>query len=371
MATIRKRVSNKTISWNAQIRRKGFPAQAKTFKSHAAAKAWANKIETEMDNGSWIAEQDARSTFIDDLAKNLIHSFERFGITVEGPKRSSIDIISKYFKGVSLHDLTYEDVSAFAEERLKTVQGSTLQQQLYYFRQMITNSRIHLKENVVEDLIADLTQKKVIHGSEYRERRLESGEYEALMEACTPGQSYMKFLIDWAIASAMRQGEIHAMKSSDFFYGEPDSDTLCLGLWRKDKSVKGGKRYCVIPVLPQMQGVLNFYGHEIQSARHRRTQKKLKSQKLDAGSFTHLKAIDRQFCHLKVASSISDTFAKIRKQAGIVDLTFHDLRHEALSQMFNVHKMRVEEVKVMSGHRSLDQLSRYVNIKPEEVTLVA
>jgi len=68
----------------------------------------------------------------------------------------------------------------------------------------------------------------------------------------------------------------------------------------------------------------------------------------------------------KHAASISDKFAKMTKKLGIDDLRFHDLRHEAISRMFE-RGMRVEQVRVVSGHRTLDQLSRYVNLRPEDL----
>jgi integrase len=54
------------------------------------------------------------------------------------------------------------------------------------------------------------------------------------------------------------------------------------------------------------------------------------------------------------------------KKLGIVDLRFHDLRHEAISRLFE-KGMRVEQVRVVSGHRTLDQLSRYVNLRPADL----
>ena len=69
---------------------------------------------------------------------------------------------------------------------------------------------------------------------------------------------------------------------------------------------------------------------------------------------------------VKRAASISDKFAKMTKKLGIVDLRFHDLRHEAISRLFE-KGMRVEQVRVVSGHRTLDQLSRYVNLRPGDL----
>ncbi|WP_236478250.1 hypothetical protein [Pseudomonas sp. PA-6-1D] len=48
MATIRNRGE---YQWEAQIRRKGYPAQRKTFETKADAQAWARMIESEIDRG--------------------------------------------------------------------------------------------------------------------------------------------------------------------------------------------------------------------------------------------------------------------------------------------------------------------------------
>ena len=51
MATLRKRGP---YQWEAQVRRRGWPAQSKTFESRAEAEAWAQMIESEMARGVWL-----------------------------------------------------------------------------------------------------------------------------------------------------------------------------------------------------------------------------------------------------------------------------------------------------------------------------
>ena len=50
---------------------------------------------------------------------------------------------------------------------------------------------------------------------------------------------------------------------------------------------------------------------------------------------------------------------RLRKRATITDLTFHDLRHEAISRMFD-RGMKIHEVMAVSGHITASQLFRYV-----------
>ena len=70
----------------AEIRRKGYPNQNKTFKTKAAALAWARQIESSMDIGSWIDTRETRSVLMENIIDDLIYSFERVGLKVAGPK---------------------------------------------------------------------------------------------------------------------------------------------------------------------------------------------------------------------------------------------------------------------------------------------
>ena len=52
---------------------------------------------------------------------------------------------------------------------------------------------------------------------------------------------------------------------------------------------------------------------------------------------------------------------RLRKRADISDLTFHDLRHEAISRLFE-SGMCIPKVMAISGHRTASQLFRYVQL---------
>ena len=329
MATIRKR----GVLWHTQIRKKGFSPQTKTFRTKAAATAWSRRVEMSMDNGSWIDTRESRSVLIEHIVDDLVYSYERFGLEVAGPKLGQLNQIKEYFQGVSIHELTFDNVLDFAAFRLQTVSASTLQTQMYYLKQAVTNSRIKTEQPVVDMAIDELKKKKLIMGSVRRDRRLEPGEYETLMEAAEG--HWISAAIDIAVESGMRQGEIHALKWSDI-----DTNKGVIQLMRKDKDAEGGKSKCYIPLLQGVREAL------------------LRSSNV-LGQGPNLISV-------KHAASISDKFARMTATLGIDDLRFHDLRHEAISRMFE-RGMRVEQVRVVSGHRTLDQLSRYVNLRAEDL----
>lgn len=61
--------------------------------------------------------------------------------------------------------------------------------------------------------------------------------------------------------------------------------------------------------------------------------------------------------------TISKGFRTAADEAGLNDLRFHDLRHEATSRLFENTDLNFMEVKGITGHKSLQMLSRYSHLR--------
>ena len=72
MASYRKRGSNQ---WQAQVRKKGYPLQSKTFRTKAAAEAWVRSIECEMDQGVFVSRNEAETTTLGELLDRYLIEF--------------------------------------------------------------------------------------------------------------------------------------------------------------------------------------------------------------------------------------------------------------------------------------------------------
>lgn len=62
-----------------------------------------------------------------------------------------------------------------------------------------------------------------------------------------------------------------------------------------------------------------------------------------------------------VEGTVGNAFRKACNANGIEGLTFHDLRHEGVSHLFEV-QLTIPEVSMVSGHRSWSNLSRYTHL---------
>ena len=76
----------------------------------------------------------------------------------------------------------------------------------------------------------------------------------------------------------------------------------------------------------------------------------------------------RVFHAIKEPHRASVHYHNTLKRLGIVGLTFHDCRHEAVSRMvLTQRKLTVFEIMTIVGHSSLRMLKRYTNLRPEEL----
>jgi len=60
------------------------------------------------------------------------------------------------------------------------------------------------------------------------------------------------------------------------------------------------------------------------------------------------------------------SWERLKGRAGIKDLRFHDLRHEAISRFFELG-LSIPEVSLISGHKDARMLFRYTHLKPTNV----
>lgn len=77
----------------------------------------------------------------------------------------------------------------------------------------------------------------------------------------------------------------------------------------------------------------------------------------------------RVFHSLGTPECVSGLFHKYVQQAGVSGLRFHDLRHEAISRMvLYKRQLSVFEIMKIAGHKSLEMLNRYANLRGDELS---
>ena len=117
MATIRKKGERQ---WHVQIRKRGYPAQTKTFSTKSDAERWATIIESEMERGVFVSRTEAENTFVSDVLtrfENEVLPTKRS----EQSDKSRIKTLQEEFGAFRLASLTTSQVANFRDRRLKIV----------------------------------------------------------------------------------------------------------------------------------------------------------------------------------------------------------------------------------------------------------
>ncbi len=199
MATFTKRGNR----WKAQIRRTGYPSLTKTFAFKAEAEAWAREKERAIDRAELpINHRDLKGTTVGDL-------LSRYRDTITPTKRAKETegymiktMLAHELALVPLSKLSPASIARYRDDRLKAVTPSTILRELvllsHLFNLAIREWDIPLSANPVSQITKPAPNKA-------RDRRLEMGELESLMEGLAQCRNPLKRALRRAEARHRRE----------------------------------------------------------------------------------------------------------------------------------------------------------------------
>ena len=323
MPTIRKRGE----TWQAQVRRSGYPALAKSFATRADAVAWAREKEREIDRAELPTDiKELKRLTVADLLK-------RYGQEITPRKRGAVfersrirQLIAHRMSQTSLSNLSGATVTQYRDDRLKVVKPPSVRRELVVLRHVFEVARrewgLPIRENPCNRI-------RLPQDARPRERRLVGGDEGQLYAAIGKRSAwYLRPFLVLLVETGMRRGELLSIRWRDVDFAK---NTVLI------RTTKNGHPRR-IPLTPDAQKTLQ--------ALPRRD--------------------DRVFP--VTANAIRLAWERLRARAGVIDLRLHDLRHEAISRFFEVG-LSVPEVAMISGHREPRMLSRYTHLQPELVAL--
>lgn len=316
MATIRK-LRNK---WQAQVRLKGIKPIAKSFEKKSDAVNWARVTESQVTQGTFVDPRAADDTSLSNLIDIYLDRMKRQG-REDRPEKSRLRRFRCVLGQVSLSKLSPSVLSEYRDQRLLEANPATVIHELSLLTRLLryagSDFGIPLPQGVPSIRRPQMPPGRIRRVSEDEELRL---------FAATQSDAEMHDIILLAINCAPRLSEILNVEKSDV---DLERRTLTL---RKTKN--GWVRVIPLPMaaLEMIQRRMN--------------------------------GTDKIFD--LSASVVSQRFAALSKNAGINDLRFHDLRHEAISRFFEMG-LTTLEVAAISGHKSLSMMQRYTHINPEHL----
>jgi integrase len=132
MATIIPRLARKgKKTWQAQVRKKGYPKKTKTFDRKTDAVNWARKIERQMDEQTWRNVMGADTLLLKDALKRYLEQVS----TKKRPASSNRDTLSATYLeaelgAFTLTAVTPKNLATYRDKRLKSASAHSVRLEL-------------------------------------------------------------------------------------------------------------------------------------------------------------------------------------------------------------------------------------------------
>ncbi|EJW21563.1 site-specific recombinase XerD [alpha proteobacterium IMCC14465] len=318
MATIRKHRGK----WQAIVRRKGQGSASKTFHVKREAERWARNQELKLDNGTFGKLLPNEVT----LADLLIKYRKTITVTKKGAPQETRRIqrlLNDPISSLAADQITSDRLASFRDRRLNNgTRAAAIDLILigHCLRVSINEWGLSLMTNPADKVKRPAPPKA-------RQRRLKTGEYEALELASKKTRNcYLWPLVILAIETGMRRSELLGLTWDSV---DLKKRTALL------KDTKNGDSRTV-PLSERAASTINI---------------------LPKNSLLLFPVSD---------NAIRLSWDKLKKRANLDDLRFHDLRHEAISRFFE-KGLSLPEVALISGHKDPRMLFRYTHLRAEDI----
>jgi integrase len=337
MAYFRKRSG----AWEASIEKKGFPRISRTFDTKAEAEAWARQIEGEMDRGVFVSRKESENTTLSEALDRYISEILPHKKQLRRETNRANALKRWPISNKSLAQIQGKDIAAFRDERVNSgCSANTVRLDLALLSHLFT---IAVKEWGMAGLVNPVMQIRKPKLPRGRDRRLLPGELERIVVASE--SPVLSDVVRFAIETGMRRGELSGMT---WQMVDLKKRTVTL-----QETKNGEKR--VVPLSTEAVRIL--------SGLLRRIDGEVWGMEPDSITQAYLRAVSRA----------RKTYEKECEKKGekpdpgyLVDLTFHDLRHEATSRLFE-KGFDTMEVRTITGHKTLQMLARYTHLRAEDL----
>lgn len=319
---------------------------ARTFATAREAARWLTEAEADKRRGTFIdlteAEKQTLGALIERYVREVLGEFsEKRGADKEAGHLKVVQ--DDPVCAIRMSRLTSADLASF-RDRMREVgyAPATIVRRLNLIQTIIEHAR---REWRVQLPLNPAQIVKRPAGADRKRDRIfvpppiddpNNGEEARLLAACDADSPLLGEIVRFALLTAMRQGEIVGL---DWVDPDLDRSTIWVRGAQRDVTKNGEVRQA--PLLPAA----------VQLLRNR--------PGIHKGQIFPM---DQNVLKMR--------FRRAATRAGVVDLTFHDLRHIATTRLAKIYKNPLD-LRLVTGHKDLKSLARYYHTSAEELAEAA
>ena len=347
MATIRKRGSTYQIDYfdptGKRIR--------KSFKKRKEAEAELGKRVSIIAEGRYLDVKKDYKTTLKELIEKYTENLQQQASFKNWKKYCLENFKAHFGEDIKLANIRYMDIETYRNNlRTKPTRKETLRTDASVNREMSCLHHIFSKAvewEMVEQSPFEKGKSLLLKENNKRLRFLSENEIQNLLKECP---KYLRTVVECAIHTGMRKGEILSLKWSQirngFIYLEktktnearqvPINDTLAQVFKeiRRDRQLQSEHVFTYLKNEEKIKGDMPV-----------KRQKKLKSVPV-------------------AVKDVKKSFGTALIRAGIENFKFHDLRHTFASQMV-MKGASLKEVQEILGHKTMTMTIRYAHLSQE------
>lgn len=346
--------------WQAIIRKKGYPVLYKTFKLKDDAVKWATVIEASMIQNVFVDNKEASSTTLSDAldrykdyAKEHNKGFEMEFNRIERWKAGKLG-------QRALSSLRSKDFDEYRDmRRADGISDATIRNDLAVISALFKHFDYGMNSPATKTF-------KTLATSEERDRRLTKIEEEYLLEQLDNTQcSNPKRANKWIPIIARFSIETSARRSELVGFDKTKNSPSYPGLLWENVDFEN----CVCKFIDTKNCTDRFAPLSPNAIEQLLIAKKLNPADTGPVFLTTSSAIKQAWARAKTRAQ-----KKYKADGGedtgfLIDYRWHDNRHEAASRWSN--EFDIKTLKIVTGHKDIRSLMRYVNPDKNDVAKVA
>jgi len=347
MPTIVKTDSN---TWKAVIRKTGFPTTVKTFRLKRDAEDWARRTEDEMVRGLYVQRGPSERLIFEKAIRRYLAEVTptKRPFTQQSEKYRAV-ALTEFFGKYAMAGITPELIGTYRDRRLAgedRMKGGKPQPRAANTVRLELALLGHLFTIAIKEWGLGLPSNPVLNirrpaPGAGRNRRITASEEKRLMVLVDAHSNPMlRWIVRTAIETGMRSSEIATLRLSQVDVSRrvvrlvETKNTMPRTVPLSKAATALLKAAIANPLRPDDCDLV-FFG--------------------EPGRAGKRKPYD-----------FNKVWLAIKAEAGLRDLHFHDLRHEAVSRLVEAG-LSDQEVSAISGHKSMQMLKRYTHLRAEDL----
>ena len=347
MASITKRpgIGGKP-AYRAEIRRKGFPKQIKTFALKRDADKWATKIEREMDAGTWRDLKDAHKIILKDMLEKYLKTVsikKRPGTCCRDKLSSSY--LEKNLGYLSLAQVTPSRLAKYRDDRLKDASANSVRIELALLSNLFNIAKREWRIGNIENPVKQITKPEI---PESRCPILSKEQVKRLLHECKKsGSKFLYSFVLLALHTGCRSKELRALRWTQV--------NLIAGTITLIASETKGKKTRIVPLTEPAKNILQNLADK--------ANKEIGTDEngvpigviFPATNDPHKPRDMHKHFDLAVIK------AGLNKLPDAGKLRIHDLRH-VCGTFLLMNGADLETVREILGHRDLSTTQKYLHV---------